>query len=109
MEYFMKRRNLKWRVFSGLEYQRYVSWCHVRNVIPVEEDEFNQKISGVVESKVPVDDPVVPKSKPLDSKALNKKKKADLVELATESGITISGTETKKQIISLIIEASKNA
>ena len=102
MEYFMKKRNLGWASFSGLEYSRYVQWCHVRKIIPLGEDEYLASINPVQEIEEP------PKSIPSnpahsDPKLLGRKKKADLVELANVYGIELGGTETKKQIVSLII------
>ena len=105
MEYFMKKRNLKWSAFGGLEYDRYVQWCHVRRIIPIEEKEFLVNVS----EKIPVEEPkkTIPQNPiHLDPKALGRKKKADLVELANVYGIELGGTETKKQIVSLIIDVN---
>ena len=105
MEYFMKRRNLGWSSFSNLEYDRYEKWCHVRGIIPVSEEEF---ITNTQEVTV-VKEVSQPNPEHLDSKLLNKKKKANLVELAQNYGVELDGSETKKQIIPLIIEACQNA
>ena len=103
MEYFMKRRNLGWASFQNLEYDRYVTWCHVRKIIPVNEQEFlanktpTQKEEPVEVKELP------PNPRHSDPKLLNRRKKAELVELATVYGIELDGTETKKQLVSLII------
>ena len=104
MEYFMKKRNIGWVAFQGLEYDRYVKWCHVRRIIPVDEEEFlANKTTRVKEA--PKETPKKLPSNPRhsDSKSLNRKKKADLVGLAEVYGIHLEGSETKKQIVSLIV------
>ena len=108
MEYFMKRRNLGWSSFQGLEYPRYEAWCHVRHVIPVSEEEFMQKVTTIPEP-VSEEKTLPPNPEHLDAKLLNKRKKAELVELASMYGVDLNGSETKKRIIPLIIEACENA
>ena len=106
MEYFMKRRNVGWASFSGLDYDRYVKWCHARKIIPVEKEEFlANKLPQQNEKKV--EENALPSNpQHSDPKLLNRKKKADLVELANVYGIELDGTETKKQLVSLIIDVN---
>lgn len=116
MEYFMKRRNLSWSSFAGMEYKRYEIWCQVRKIIPVSQSEYESSVmihqvkeTPVVESKP---EPVVKENKkeasPLfDTKDLNKKNKTSLVELAEEHGISLGGSETKKQIVQLLVNLNK--
>ena len=102
MEYYMKKRNVGWNAFSGLDYNRYVQWCHVRKIIPVDEEEFLANITHTQ----PIEQPkksTPPNPQHLDPKLLGRKKKADLVEIAGGYGIDLVGTETKKKIVSLII------
>ena len=105
MEYYMKKRNVGWNAFSGLEYSRYVQWCHVRKIIPADEEEFLANIT----EKQPVEEPkksIPPNPQHSDPKLLGRKKKADLVEIAGVYGIDLVGNETKKQIVSLIISVN---
>ena len=106
MEYFMKRRNIGWASFSGLEYERYVKWCHIRKIIPVGEQEFlANKSQEQKEETVEVEE-LPPNPQHSDPKLLNRKKKADLVELANVYGIELDGTETKKRLVSLIVDVN---
>lgn len=112
MEYFMKRRNLSWSSFAGMEYKRYEIWCQVRKIIPVSQSEYESnafkpqvKETPVVESKP---EPVVEETQEevfslFDTKELNKKNKTSLMELAEEHGISLDGSETKKQIVQLLV------
>ena len=106
MEYFMKKRNIGWVAFQNLEYDRYVTWCHVRKIIPVGEQEFlanktpKQEVQTVEVKELP------PNPRHSDPKLLNRRKKAELVELATVYGIELDGSETKKKLVSLIIDVN---
>ena len=106
MEYFMKRRNLRWTAFLGMDYDRYVKWCHVRRIVPASKEEFTKGTSfepePVVETKLP------PNPAHTNAKLLNKNKKAGLVEIANMYGIELSGSETKKKLVELIIEVNNN-
>lgn len=109
MEYYMKRRNLNWNVFKNLEYDRYTIWCHVRKIIPVSRDDYD---ANFVEPKAQEIKPSESKTLPpnpqhQDPKLLGRKKKADLVEFATLYGADLDGSETKKQLVQLIIELNK--
>ena len=106
MEYFMKRRNIGWSSFSGLDYDRYVKWCHVRKIIPVEKEEFLANKSPKQEAKTVEAKELPPNPRHSDPKLLNRRKKAELVELATVYGIELDGSETKKQLVSLIIDVN---
>lgn len=112
MEYFMKRRNLSWSSFAGMEYKRYEIWCQVRKIIPVSQSEYEASVikPQVKEILVIETEPVVlveeiqeHRSISFDLKELNKKNKITLVELADVYGITLDGSETKKQIVQLLV------
>lgn len=107
MEYFMKRRNLGWASFQGLEYDRYVKWCAVRKIIPVDKDEFISHKQDIKKEEPVIDKTLPPNPKHSDAKSLGRKKKADLVDLASVYGIELNGTETKKQLVSLIVDVNK--
>ena len=107
MEYFMKKRNIGWTSFAGLDYDRYVKWCHVRKIIPVDKDEFLANKGVQPETKIEGEKELPPNPRHSDPKLLNRKKKADLVELARVYGIELKGSETKKQLVSLIIDVNK--
>ena len=108
MEYFMKRRNLKWASFLGMSYDRYVKWCHVRRIVPASEEEFTEGTSPA-----PEPDLVVPEELPRNpahsnAKLLNKNKKANLVDIAKLYGVELSGSETKKQLVQLIVDVNNS-
>ena len=107
MEYFMKRRNLGWASFQGLEYDRYVQWCMVRKIIPVEKDEFLSHKNSLPAKEQVTEKTLPPNPKHSDPKSLGRKKKADLVSLASVYGIELNGSETKKQLVSLIVDVNK--
>jgi len=108
MEYYMKRRNLGWSSFQGMDYERYEVWCHVRKIVPVSLDEFTAGVSPFVyveeEQEEPLETVIPPNPAHQDPKALNRKKKGELIEIATLFGLELVGNETKKQIVQLIID-----
>ena len=110
-DYFMQRRKISYSSLTGMEYDRYVTWCHTRYVIPIGKDEYESNIAPfkkVVEtvavedasSKVPVN------SLHTNPKLLGRKKKADLVKLCKTYGIILDGKETKKELVSLILDVN---
>ena len=112
MEYFMKRRNLSWSSFAGMEYKRYEIWCQVRKIIPVAQSEYESNVSKVQVKETPVVEskptPVVEEPQEtqvfvFNAKDLSKKNKTHLIGLADEHGVTLAGSETKKQIIQLLV------
>ena len=112
MEYFMKRRNLSWSSFAGMEYKRYEIWCQVRKIIPASQSEYESNVSKVQVKETPVveskHEPVVIEvmeeaSLTFDLKDLSRKNKTSLVELAEEHGVSLNGSETKKQIVQLLV------
>ena len=105
MEYYMKRRNLNWNVFKNLGYDRYTVWCHVRKIIPVSQEEYESNFREEV--KPPEVKTLPPNPNHQDPKLLGRKKKAELVEFATLYGAQLDGSETKKQLIQLIIDLNK--
>ena len=107
MEYFMKKRNIGWVAFQNLEYDRYVTWCHVRKIIPVDEQEFLANKSPIQTEEIVEEKELSSNPQHSDPKLLNRKKKAALVELANVYGIELDGTETKKQLVSLIVDVNK--
>ena len=110
-EYFMKRRNISYSSLIGMEYDRYMAWCHSRYVIPLDKDEYESNIAPFRETTPQVVNeekitklPTNPSH--LDAKLLGKKKKADLVDLCVVYGINVGGKETKKQLVSLILDVN---
>mgnify|MGYP005677179445 CR=1 FL=1 len=107
-DYFMRRRNIQYSSLVGMEYDRYTAWCHSRCVIPLDKEEYEAKITPFkpkIESASPtkVVEKVEKKNTIYDHKSLNRKKKAELVDLCRTNGIDIKGNETKKQLVSLIL------
>jgi hypothetical protein len=103
MEYFMKRRNLTWNAFAGLDYGRYSAWCAARGIVPEDESEFlshTQPYVHTQEEEQSVEEQVIPQ---WDKKMLQKRRKGDLQALADEYGIELSGDETKRTIVDLLV------
>ena len=96
---FAKRRklNLEHFIENNYTYEQYQRWCKYRSVIPVAQSDFTKGPIQTPETVVVEETPTV-----YTSKELNKMKKAQLVSLATELQIELTGSETKKVIVSLI-------
>ena len=112
-DYFMRRRNISYSSLVGMEYDRYAAWCHTRYVIPLEQEEyeanlapFKKKPKSKTKKKEVVEKLPVNRAHS-DSKTLNRKKKSDLLSLCEVYGINLEGNETKKQLVSLILEVNK--
>ena len=108
-DYFMKRRNISYSALTGMEYDRYASWCHSRYVIPLDKDEFESNIAPFIQTpkkKVQKEVPVIPEPVIFTTKELNKKKKNDLVKLCDLYGIALNGKETKKLLVTLILDVN---
>tara|TARA_X000000950_G_scaffold287653_1_gene400903 strand:- start:2832 stop:3194 length:363 start_codon:yes stop_codon:yes gene_type:complete len=113
-DYFMRRRNISYSSLTEMEYDRYVAWCHTRSVIPLEQEEYESNLAPF--KKTPKPEPK--KKEPVqevpastghtDSKVLSKKKKSDLLDLCRDYGIELEGKETKKQLVSLILDVNKS-
>ena len=111
MEYYMKRRNLGWGSFQGMDYERYTVWCHVRKIVPVSEDEFTSGIGPFLFQEEVQEEPpkaVPPNPAHQDPKLLNRKKKAELIEVANIYGLDLVGNETKKQLVQLIVDLNNH-
>ena len=106
MEYFMKRRNLRWTSFQGMEYDRYVKWCHVRKIVPASKEEFTKGTSVSIEPILEEETKVPTNPAHSNAKLLNKNKKASLVEIANLYDIELTGSETKKQLVQLIVDVN---
>ena len=113
-EYFMRRRNISYSSLVGMEYDRYVAWCHTRYVIPLDKEEYEANLAPfkkVSKPKTKKKEPVQELPENLVSiqtaKVLGKKKKSDLLELCRSYEIRLEGKETKKDLISLILNVNK--
>lgn len=107
VEYYMQRRNLGWSSFLGWDYDRFETWCHVRKIIPLNKEDFLNKILPFEDTTIEAP-PEEPKEELIqkevlpdlpDGKTLSRKRKDDLIEIAHLYGIELSGSETKKQIV----------
>ena len=97
---FARRRNLKLENFvNSMSYIEYTRWCEYRSVIPVPETQYKIQI---ISPSIPV------KEKFYTQKELTKMLKTDLIDYALELGISLDGSETKKQITDLILDLNKN-
>ena len=112
-DYFMRRRNISYSSLVGMEYDRYVTWCHTRYVIPLDQEEYESNLAPfkkVPKPKAKKKDPVqkLPANRGhSDPKALGRKKKSDLLDLCHGYGIQLAGNETKKELVSLILDVNK--
>lgn len=96
---FARRRNLKLENFvNSMSYVEYTRWCEYRSVVPVDEPQY----------KVQEPEPEILEEKSYTQKELSKMLKADLVDHALGLELSLDGSETKKQIISLILDLNKN-
>jgi len=105
-DYFMKRRNISYASLVGMEYDKYAIWCHARYVVPLPQDEYEEKIAPFKKiQKVTLKTEEAKKATvPVhDRKLLNRKKKTDLVKLCKSHKLVLKGTETKKELVSLLI------
>ncbi len=106
-DYFMRRRNIQWTSLVGMEYERYAAWCHSRYVIPLDKEEYESKLAPF---KKPIKPKVTKKTSPKkvghDLKSLNRKKKSELLDLCEGQGIILKGNETKKELVSLILDVN---
>ena len=117
MEYFMKRRNLSWSSFAGMEYKRYEIWCQVRKIIPVSRDEFSSKIivltkndedktNEIIDSHQEIFEDFVPEEQEvfeLPSKTLlSKMNKTDLLKVCEQASLSVDPSKTKKQILTIL-------
>ena len=100
-KYFSKRRGIVLESLSGLSYEEYRSWCLIRGVIPLSSEEWPYDTISDVQDK-PIEQ--VPS---WTYKSLNKNKKADLFAIAKQNHVMLDGTETKKQIIQLLLGLHK--
>ena len=106
-EFFAQRRNISYVSFKNMSYEQYTRWCGRRNIIPLEENAFHSKVSShPVTQKKPAPPQVEQKITKIDATSLSKKKKAELVSLCESANVEITGKETKKQLVALLIEQS---
>ena len=90
-EHFAKRRNLNLEQFKDhLSYDQFVKWCKQRNVEPVPQLEFSKKtkIEQIVEHT---------------ESTLKRHRKDKLVQIAEDLSIDLTGKETKKELVKLIL------
>lgn len=107
-EFFAQRRNISYASFKNMSYEQYSQWCSRRNIAPLEKDTFHSKVQPhEIEQPENKIDNLPPNPRNTDPKILSKKKKSELVEICTLLGINISGKETKKQLVTLLIEQSQ--
>ena len=106
---FAKRRNLQLENFiESMTYQEYKRWCDHRSVIPVEETFYVVEIENHVVVPVLEESIESEPSPVLTRKELTKMLKSNLATIASELNIDLDGTETKKKIISLILDLNKS-
>jgi len=95
---FAKRRKLNLIDFiNSMGYKEYSRWCSYRSVTPVDEELY-------VESHISSEAATQTYTK----KELNKLLKAKVTNIAKDLNIDLSGGETKKELVSLIL-AMNNA
>ena len=107
---FAKRRNLDLEYFiDNMKYEEYKRWCEYRSVIPVKESEYFvfkhpvvETTSNETEIRV-APEKEVPKFN-MTRKSLNKMKKQQLVNLVKDHSLKTNGSETKRQLISLLLD-----
>lgn len=100
-KYFSKRRGVVLESLSELSYEEYCSWCLIRGVIPLPSEEWPYDTVSNVSNK-PIE-----QAPSWTFKSLNKNKKADLFDMAKQNHVMLDGTETKKQIIHLLLGLHK--
>lgn len=96
-KYFSKRRGVTLESFSSLSYKEYRSWCVVRGVMPLCQEDWPYSNEQVEIPKTQSDLP------DWSYKSLNKNKKAVLASLAKQYQVHLDGTETKREIINLLL------
>ena len=106
-DFFAQRRNISYASFKNMSYEQYARWCGRRNVIPLQESEFQTKVEPPTVSPPKATPKALPPNpRNTDPKLLSKKKKSELVELCSVLDLEISGKETKKQLVALLAEQS---
>ncbi len=107
-DFFAQRRNISYASFKNMSYEQYTRWCLRRSVIPLDESAFETKVNPppAVTKEVPQLSPEK-KTIDVDTRALPKKKKSELVALCNTMDVEITGKETKKQLIALLAEQSQ--
>lgn len=96
---FAQRRKLNLVNFiESMTYTEYSQWCTYRSVIPVDESLYT------TEKTVPLSK----QTKKWTKKELNKLLKADVTKVALDLPIELEGSETKKELISLILELNNS-
>lgn len=106
-DYFMQRRNISYSSLLGMDYDRYTSWCHSRYVIPLDKEEYEAKLAPFLPKKEKQIQEEAKEAFPVSApsaKSLNKKKKSELLALCESHKIDLKGNETKKQLVSLILD-----
>jgi len=105
-EDFAKRRRLKLSNFRRtLSYDEYVAWCDRRAVIPVDASVYTDTDSTKQETPLKNDHTPEIEKKPVVyvKKELNKLRKANLLNLATEHGLEVEKSMTKRQLVTLLL------
>jgi len=105
-EDFAKRRRLKLSNFRRtLSYDEYVNWCDRRAVIPVDASVYIDTDSTKQETPLKNDHTPEIEKKPVVyvKKELNKLRKANLLNLATEHGLEVEKSMTKRQLVTLLL------
>ena len=106
---FAKRRNLDLEYFiDNMKYDEYKRWCEYRSVIPVKKNEYFVSKPVVETVSHEAEPSVTPEQETpkfnMTKRALTKMKKQQLVDLVNEYSLHTNGSETKRQLVSLLLD-----
>ena len=102
---FAKRRKLDLNMFGSVTYEEYSEWCLSRSVTPASQESFdnaNPAMPVVSEKKI-VSAELPQNEDSLSAKELRKMRKSDLVDYCARNSIQVKGSETKQQLVKLIL------
>ena len=109
---FAQRRKVDLEMFRSMVYSDYVQWCEFRKVEPVSKESFdgvkNLLVNQPVEKPIPATEVTTVATHHFNEKQLKKLRKPALITLCLEQQCQLEGTETKSNLVSLLLNLNND-